>query len=91
MAIVKLVSKLRFEYRRVRDGDIQRAKVLTRRHYLPIALSIITFPFRLFLAVVLVAALRALKPFVHIRFARLHCYSMGGFSTPQEGYFCQFL
>lgn len=85
----RIVARVQKEYRYFRTADERAAKTRLQRVYLPLMLSIISFPLRICLAGLLLTLLTLLKPFVLVRFGRLHCYSMGGFNTPQEIYLCE--
>ena len=88
MTVPDLVTTFRHKYRRFRANDKSRIPVLLRRYYAPKAVYASLYPVRFVLSLLLAAALTVLKPLVHVRFVRLHGYSMGGFSTPMESYFC---
>lgn len=83
------VSGLQRHYKRFRDADAEARVFLIQRRYIPRLLSFIFLPLRLLLAVLLRAALLALKPVVHIRFGRYNSASLGIWAIPIELHLCE--
>ena len=85
----RIVGVVRRESARFWTSDWTDRRVRVQRLYAPKLLSVLSLPIRIVLAVLLIAVLTALKPFVHIRFGRLQGFTMGLFSIPTEVYLCE--
>ena len=83
-----LVLGFRREVDRFRNGNGQIRRHLIRRRLEHLE-SILSYPVRWLLAVLLRILLEALKPVVQIRFARLGSCSLGLFALPTEAYLCE--
>lgn len=86
--LANLLSVLQRKYNTLKTIDPEVRVLFVKRHFLRL-LSILFRPLFLVLGMFLRIVLRVLKPFVHIRFGRLHSISLGIFATPTELYLCE--
>ena len=72
----------------LQNGDWEARLELAKRDFMKLA-AVVSLPLTFMLALLLRIALRGLKPFLHIRFARWSSCSLGIWAIPTEAYLCQ--